>query len=114
MTRTLARPLYDAVWTRILRHSALNAATGCRVWTGALSKKRRGQRRPAMKIGGRVRSVARVVCEMRWGPPPSPLHEAGHVCPYGEAHRCVNPYHLQWMTREANERYKQERSLWQS
>lgn len=85
--------------------------SGCHVWTGALSRKRRGLR-PVIQEGRRgsaVISVARWVCEQRNGPAPSFLHEAGHTCPAGERDDCVNPDHLVWMTREENEQYKQRR-----
>lgn len=98
-------PLLDRIAAKV-RH---DSATGCWLWTGATSKKRRGQRRPHIKAGGGSReniSVARYVCAQRHGPAPSLFHEAGHTCPAGERDDCVAPDHLQWMTREENERWK--------
>jgi hypothetical protein len=82
----------------------------CWLYRGAHSEKRRGQKRPVIQSAGRgsaIALVARIMCEWRHGAPPSPLHEAGHTCPTGENHRCVNPFHLEWMTRVENEHYKQ-------
>lgn len=82
----------------------------CWLWTGAKSKKRRGQVRPVVQIGTmahpKVVLVSRLVCEWYNGPPPTPEHEAGHTCPLGERCLCINPHHLTWQTREENENYK--------
>src|SRR5690606_34039285 len=41
--------------------------------------------------------ASRVVCEIVNGPPPSPDHQAAHLC--GKGHLgCVNPRHLSWKT----------------
>lgn len=82
--------------------------TGCWLWGGALSKKRNGLR-PVVRLAGggsRVVLVARLMLSLYRGDPPSELHEAGHTCPYGEQSACINPEHLDWMTREENERFK--------
>lgn len=51
--------------------------------------------------GGKMRSVTRVVCEAIHGPPPSPKHEAAHIC--GKGHEgCCNPKHLRWATPAEN------------
>lgn len=101
----------DATPTLLARIQAkirLDADTGCQIWIGAYSKKRRG-RRPSIRLGGRgapVMNVARIVCTLRHGPPPTDLHEVGHTCPAGENARCVGGDHLRWMTRVENEQWK--------
>lgn len=104
-------PLWVRVWTKV----TIRAKHECWNWTGAYaSKRKRGDwqmRRPSVRIGGRTTKAtnpARLICEWFHGPPPSPVHEAGHTCPNGENECCVNPDHLKWMTREENERYKHE------
>lgn len=43
----------------------------------------------------------RIVCEHRYGPPPTPEHEAAHSC--GNGHLgCVHPGHLRWATQIEN------------
>lgn len=42
----------------------------------------------------------RVMCKLAHGEPPTPRHEAAHIC--GNA-LCVNPRHLKWKTRSANQ-----------
>ena len=95
------------LWQRIYTRCVLRD-TGCLEWQGARSTKR-DTRRPIMRIGKRVVSVARVVCEMYHGSAQG--REAGHTCPAGENALCVNPEHLQWMSREENEQYKRARQL---
>jgi hypothetical protein len=52
------------------------------------------------KIGG-TQYVHRIVCERVHGLPPTPKHEAAHLC--GRGHEgCVNPKHLAWKTRKEN------------
>lgn len=51
---------------------------------------------------GTERLASRVLCEMVYGPPPTPRHEAAHSC--GKGHEgCVNPKHLRWATPEENQ-----------
>lgn len=55
-----------------------------------------------ISLGGVGKLVHRVSCEISHGPPPSPSHEAAHLC--GNGHKgCVNPKHLAWKTRAENE-----------
>lgn len=43
----------------------------------------------------------RLMCEMAHGAPPTPKHEAAHLC--GKGHEgCVNPRHLAWKTKKEN------------
>ncbi len=107
--RQASSTLWDRLWAKV---TFPEDPHDCWLWTGAKSKKRRGQRRPAIQIGGRktpVVNAARLVCEWLHGPPPNELYEAGHTCPEGENDLCVNPLHLQWMTRVENEQFKQQR-----
>lgn len=45
----------------------------------------------------------RFMCEARNGPPPSPKHQADHLCNNGYG-GCVNPRHLSWATPGENQR----------
>lgn len=93
--------LWARLWSKCTLPDDENA---CILWKGALSLKRLGRRSPVMHVGGRTVSVARIVCE--WFHGPAFGREAGHTCPTGENALCVNPRHLQWMTRAENEQYK--------
>ena len=101
----MIRPLWERVWSKTRQ----DPGSDCIFWTGATSKKRRGQRRPYIQIGRRgspVVNVARLVCYWFHGEPPDG-YEAGHTCPQGEQCLCINPDHLAWQTREENEQLKQ-------
>lgn len=51
---------------------------------------------------GRKSRVHRLACEATHGEPPTPGHDAAHLC--GNGHNgCVNPHHLQWKTDAENE-----------
>ena len=70
----------------------------CLRWPYATS----GDGRARMMIGGRSVGVARYVCAANHGQPPTPEHEAAHLC--GKGHEgCVNPNHLVWKTHIENE-----------
>lgn len=43
----------------------------------------------------------RWMCEFTHGKPPTPQHQASHSC---GNRRCVNPQHISWKTRSANQR----------
>lgn len=50
---------------------------------------------------GKRHYAHRFMCELVYGPPPSPRHEAAHSC--GRGHEgCVNPKHLSWKTKSEN------------
>ena len=50
---------------------------------------------------GKMLLAHRVMCQIAWGDPPSPQHQASHEC--GNGHLgCVNPNHLRWKTRSEN------------
>lgn len=54
-----------------------------------------------LRRGVKQERVARLSCESRNGPPPSPDHEAAHRC--GNGHNgCCNPGHLYWATHKEN------------
>lgn len=54
-----------------------------------------------MVFRGRNTLVARVVCTLVRGEPPTSKHEAAHSC--GKGHEaCCNPHHLRWATRTEN------------
>jgi hypothetical protein len=100
------RPLFERLGLHISFPDDLD---DCWNWIGAFSKKSRGTDRPVIQEAGRgsrILQVARVVLTFYKGPAPSPEHEAGHTCPGGENSRCVNPRHLEWMTRVENEQWK--------
>lgn len=55
----------------------------------------------SINLGGRMKTVSRVVCEFFNGPPPSPEYEAAHLC--GRGHdACVTKRHLVWKTPAEN------------
>jgi hypothetical protein len=72
---------------------------GCVTWPYA--------RRPdgygaAQRSNGRTTTVARVVCEMFYGPAPDQTMEAAHSC--GKGHLgCVAPWHISWKTPKENQ-----------
>jgi hypothetical protein len=45
--------------------------------------------------------VHRLECERVHGPPPTPQHEAAHLCNNGRG-GCIEGSHLRWMTRAEN------------
>lgn len=49
------------------------------------------------------RRAHRVVCGLKHGDPPTPEHEAAHIC--GNS-LCLNPNHIRWATRSENEQDK--------
>lgn len=51
---------------------------------------------------GKLSIASRVVCELAHGKPPTPKHEAAHLC--GKGHEgCINHKHLRWKTKLENE-----------
>lgn len=50
---------------------------------------------PLLRHNGRMVRASRLVCEHVHGSPPSPKHDAAHLC--GRGHKgCVTPRHLAW------------------
>lgn len=71
----------------------------CLVWPFSRGSKGYGQ----LRRDGKVKCVARLVCEDANGPPPLPTHEAAHEC--GNGHLgCCNPRHLSWKTPVENQK----------
>lgn len=71
---------------------------GCLIWP--YSKCGKGYARIWRE--GKMRCVSRIVCWAERGPPPTPEHEAAHLC--GKGHlACCNPKHLVWKTRSENQ-----------
>lgn len=70
----------------------------CLIWPWG---NRRGY--AVVSVNGKQPFATRVMCELRYGPPPTPSHESAHSC--GRGHLgCVNPNHLSWKTRSDNQR----------
>ena len=81
----------------ILEHVNYDGA-GCLIWPFS----RDGQGYADVLWGGKTRRVARVMCELVNGPPPTPAHHAAHNC--GKGHEaCVHPKHVEWKTPTANQ-----------
>jgi hypothetical protein len=52
-------------------------------------------------VNGVVHYAHRLMCELAYGPPPTPEHQAAHSC--GNGHQgCVNPRHISWKTVSEN------------
>jgi len=63
--------------------------------------KTRPDGRLRMRFAGGTTYASRIMCWLRHGPPPTPLHVAAHRC--GNGHEaCANPSHLYWATRREN------------
>jgi hypothetical protein len=71
---------------------------GCIDWPYA--KDKNGRAKAAFK--GRMQNAARIVCELNYGPPPTPQYEAAHNCGRGQA-GCIAPWHLRWATPTENQ-----------
>lgn len=51
---------------------------------------------------GKIWRASRLMCTLAHGEPPTPTHQAAHLC--GNGHLgCVNPRHLVWQTRSENQ-----------
>lgn len=97
---------YESLWHRICAQVEIELGwCECWTWTGHV-RRHGGGDRPALTMRvpqaphPRQFNVARLVCEMIQGPPPTPLHEASHLCPGNWL--CVNPDHLVWETHKEN------------
>jgi len=112
------RPTHASPYARALaafyRRAIIPAdhPTACWGWSGAVSEKRGGARRPALYLGnGRsqqctlhaARFILCIVTRKSIRDPYVLTHEAGHTC-HNET--CVNPRHLRWVTRSENEQDK--------
>lgn len=98
------------LWARVWAKATIpDDPDACILWTGALSLKRHGTRRPVIRDGHRVVAVTRVVCTWFHGPSPTARHHAGHTCPVGENRLCINPRHLEWQSPEENVSWRSAR-----
>lgn len=100
---------WDRFWAKVdATQMTVGGLHACWEWTGATVWSR-GKRKRYGKIWRDRKHVLahRAVCELYHGPPPTPAHEAGHVCPEGENSLCVNPAHLEWQTMDENYRRQQ-------
>lgn len=71
--------------------------TDCLVWPFPLTTHGRAY----FRIGGKLTSVSRYVCQHRHGPPPADSYHAAHSC--GKGHTgCISPKHLSWKTPAEN------------
>ena len=71
----------------------------CLIWPFGRHKDGYAQGRyPGLTTGRAYRAI----CELAHGAPPSPDHEAAHICGQGQA-GCVAPNHLMWKTKRDNE-----------
>jgi hypothetical protein len=84
--------------TAFVRYAVTYVGDNCLIWPYAKSSDGRGQ----VYWDGKLKMVARVVCELANGPAPSPKHQAAHLCGRGND-ACCNPLHLAWKTRKENE-----------
>ncbi len=55
----------------------------------------------SLQVDGKSTLSHRYLCELVYGAPPTPKHEAAHLC--GKGHEgCIAPGHLEWKTPTAN------------
>jgi hypothetical protein len=83
--------------------------SGCWYWTGARSRGR-GNRKwyGSFHLGGRTVRAHAFSCEVIGGKPCPPGHHRDHTCCFS---MCVNPEHLDVVTREVNQQRKIARLL---
>ncbi|NTG48577.1 hypothetical protein G6M04_14385 [Agrobacterium rhizogenes] len=55
-----------------------------------------------VQIDGKSYNANRIMCTMAHGDPPTPEHEAAHLCGNGHL-ACVHPQHLEWKTSTENQ-----------
>jgi len=70
----------------------------CLIWPYSKGSGGYGQ----IGISGATHIVSRLVCVSAHGAPPTSGHEAAHSCGNGSL-GCVNPHHMSWKTRAANQ-----------
>lgn len=105
-------PFWDRFWAKV-DPAAMADLFACWEWMGATVWSRgKLARYGKIKRGGEGRNgrtvlAHRAVCELYHGPPPTPEHEAGHICLGGENSLCVNPAHVEWQSPEENYRRQQ-------
>jgi len=83
--------------TRKFIQEALNYdGNDCLIWPFSFTRK------PKVKINKKNVLVCRLICEIKYGKPPTDKYDAAHSCGKGKE-GCVNPNHLRWATKEENE-----------
>lgn len=85
----------DALLERLLRKTVAGWG-GCLIWTGATNQGGYG----VITHKGKSRSTHRTLYELKAGPIPKD-HHLDHLC---RVRRCINPHHLEPVTREENSR----------
>lgn len=81
---------------------------GCWFWTGGRSRGggiKKQKWYGSFKVGGKAVRAHRFACEAIGGRECPPGHHRDHTCRFT---LCVNPEHLEVVTKEENERRKQE------
>lgn len=92
------------MFDRLIAHCTRDG--DCWTWIGP-TRRHGGGDRPAisMRVPNKPspvnRNAARIMCEVFHGPPPTPQHEASHLCG-SDNWLCVHPWHLIWETRSEN------------
>jgi hypothetical protein len=100
----MSRPAKHSLWLRFWAKVDVAAgAGGCWIWVGAITHGRRGRRCGHIRVGKTWWKAHRLVLTWAKGPSPEAGMEAGHRCPGGANALCVNPLHLEWVTRAQNE-----------
>jgi Zinc-binding loop region of homing endonuclease len=94
---------YDTIFARLVANTAEPESTqGCWVWTAAIDDRPgRGYPRINMRIDGKHRSLRahRVMAQVFHPTPLTPEDEVDHLC-YNT--RCINPDHLDVVTKLVN------------
>lgn len=97
---------YASLYERLIANTAEpENAQSCWTWTGP-TRRHGGGDRPSISIRvpgldhPRNFNAARVMLEIVEGPPPTPEHEASHLC-YSNW-LCICPDHLLWETKRQN------------
>lgn len=94
---------YESLWDRLVAQIRIEGC--CWTWVGAV-RHHAGGNRPAVSM--RVKDVqhprqfnaCRLMCVIIHGEPPTPQHEASHLC--DDNWLCLCPDHLLWETKREN------------
>lgn len=104
---------YGTLYERLVANTAEPQSTnGCWLWTGATDGRRGAQyARINMRIDGRHRCLKahRVMAQQFHETPLTPHDEVDHVC--GES-LCINPDHLEVVSKSENVRRRNQRQGW--
>lgn len=99
-------PRYTSMADRLIANSYEDAETGCWIWTGAINS--RGYPRLAIRFPGRPKPVQVYAHRMSlkvFAGKLSDHHQAHHTCLVS---RCINPAHLEGMTRKIHRKRHQQ------